>query len=254
MNAIFYRALTFVSLSRTCSSRRNLLSFSYCTGLSFDLKDPSLLLGEDGKSSAVDTSSSFDVIDPSSLSKGDIVARVRLMAAPEAHDCILRSEEARAHWKLTTGLYRSGILQKWSKLLTENTDDLAKIMTLESGKPLVESRGEIRYASSFLDFYSGEALRPTGAGGGQIIPTPFEDPTSGEARGSIFVKKMGVGVCGMITPWNFPTAMITRKVGPALAAGCTAVVKPSKLTPLSAIAAWNLGRRAGIPPGVFELM
>uniref|UniRef100_A0A7S0BY71 Aldehyde dehydrogenase domain-containing protein n=1 Tax=Proboscia inermis TaxID=420281 RepID=A0A7S0BY71_9STRA len=127
-------------------------------------------------------------------------------------------------------------------------------MTLESGKPLVESRGEIRYASSFLDFYSGEALRPTGAGGGQIIPTPFEDPASGEARGSIFVKKMGVGVCGMITPWNFPTAMITRKVGPALAAGCTAVVKPSELTPLSAIAAWNLGRRAGIPPGVFELM
>jgi len=131
---------------------------------------------------------------------------------------------------------------------------LAVIMTYESGKPLAESRGEVAYAASFLDYYAGEAVRPSSAGGGMIIPTTFSTPTNNIPRGQLLAMKEAVGVTAMITPWNFPLAMITRKVGPALAAGCTALVKPSELTPLCALAAKELAAEAGIPPGVLELM
>jgi acyl-CoA reductase-like NAD-dependent aldehyde dehydrogenase len=132
-------------------------------------------------------------------------------------------------------------------------EKLAKIMTLESGKPLQESLGEISYGASFLDFYAAEAIRSDCAGGGKILPSPFSS-IDGSPRGKIFATKEAVGICAMITPWNFPLAMITRKVGPALAAGCTTIVKPSEYTPLTAIAAHNLAVRAGVPDGVFELM
>mmetsp|Transcript_9531 Transcript_9531/g.13299 ORF Transcript_9531/g.13299 Transcript_9531/m.13299 type:complete len:404 (-) Transcript_9531:189-1400(-) len=126
-------------------------------------------------------------------------------------------------------------------------------MTMESGKPLAESKGEVVYGTSFLDYYAGEAIRPTSAGGGFIAPTPFATGT-GAPRGKIIAVQEAVGVTAMVTPWNFPIAMITRKVGPALAAGCTAVVKPSELTPLTAIAMKVLADRAGVPEGVFELV
>ena len=137
--------------------------------------------------------------------------------------------------------------------MTENSDDLALIMTLESGKPLKESYGEVSYAKSFFDYYAAEAIRPTGAGGGFMIPCPFP-AADGRPKGHVLAMQQAIGVAAMVTPWNFPLAMITRKVGPAFAAGCTAVVKPSELTPLSAIALKNLADRAGIPEGVFELV
>jgi len=126
-------------------------------------------------------------------------------------------------------------------------------MTLESGKPLAESQGEVNYARSFLDYFAAEAIRPTGAGGGFMVPSPFP-AADGGPKGPVLAMQQAVGVAAMVTPWNFPLAMITRKVGPALAAGCTAVAKPSELTPLSAIALKNLADRAGIPEGVFELV
>ncbi|KAL3917114.1 MAG: hypothetical protein SGILL_004863, partial [Bacillariaceae sp.] len=138
----------------------------------------------------------------------------------------------------------------------QNAQDLATIMTLESGKPLSESLGEVQYARSFLDYFAAEAVRSTSAGGGFLVPTPFSKPNDGGGggpKGHILAVQQAVGVSALIAPWNFPLAMITRKVGPALAVGCTAVAKPSELTPLSAIALKNLADRAGIPSGVFEL-
>ena len=130
----------------------------------------------------------------------------------------------------------------------------AKIMTLESGKPLHEARGEVSYGTSFLDYYAAEALRSNSAGGGFLSPTPFTVPGSTAPRGKIMVINEAVGVCALITPWNFPIAMITRKAGPALVAGCTAVLKPSELTPLTAVALGTLAKRAGVPDGVFEVV
>eukprot|EP00536_Pseudo-nitzschia_multiseries_P007315 jgi/Psemu1/240136/estExt_Genewise1.C_1710029 len=138
--------------------------------------------------------------------------------------------------------------------MSENAHDLATIMTLESGKPLAESYNEVNFAKSFLDYYAAEATRPTGAGGGFMVPCPFPAPENGGPKGHVLAIQQAVGVAAMVAPWNFPLAMITRKVGPALAAGCTAVAKPSELTPLSAVALKNLADRAGIPNGVFELV
>ena len=157
---------------------------------------------------------------------------------------------------------RSKILSDWSDLIKESIDDLSLIMTLESGKSLIESRGEVSYGASFLDYYASEALRPTSAGGGFLIPTPFEESMSsssqqgegGSPRGRVMAIHEAVGVTGMITPWNFPLGMLTRKIGPALACGCTAVLKPSDLTPLTALALLSLAGRAGVPDGVLEVV
>uniref|UniRef100_A0A7S2XRR2 Succinate-semialdehyde dehydrogenase, mitochondrial n=1 Tax=Attheya septentrionalis TaxID=420275 RepID=A0A7S2XRR2_9STRA len=153
----------------------------------------------------------------------------------------------------TTAHERSAILSRWSYLIKENTDDIATIMTLESGKPIQESQGEVAYGASFLDYYAAEAIRPTSAGGGFLTPTPFTTAEGGP-RGKVIAVQEAVGVTALITPWNFPIAMITRKVGPALATGCTALVKPSELTPLTAIALKTLADRAGVPDGVFDLI
>lgn len=137
----------------------------------------------------------------------------------------------------------------------QTLQDLATIMTLESGKPLKESMGEVKYAASFLDYFAAEAVRPTNAGGGFLVPTPFAQASDGTTpRGQVLARHQAVGLTAMITPWNFPSAMITRKVGPALAAGCTAVVKPAQLTPLSAIAMSTVASRAGIPPDVMSIL
>jgi succinate-semialdehyde dehydrogenase/glutarate-semialdehyde dehydrogenase len=129
----------------------------------------------------------------------------------------------------------------------------AKIMTLESGKPLYESIGEITYGTSFLDYYAAEAIRPSAAGGGFMVPSPFSHP-NGAPRGKIMAFNEAVGVVSLITPWNFPIAMITRKVAPALGVGCTVVLKPSELTPLTALTLQTLAKRAGVPNGVLEVM
>jgi succinate-semialdehyde dehydrogenase/glutarate-semialdehyde dehydrogenase len=134
-------------------------------------------------------------------------------------------------------------------LIQEHKNDIATIMTLEAGKPLQESLGEVNYGTSFLDYYAAEALRP----GGTLLPTAFANP-DGSPKGQAMTFQQAVGVTGLITPWNFPIAMITRKVGPALAAGCTALVKPSELTPLTAMLLQELADQAGIPEGVVQTM
>lgn len=146
-------------------------------------------------------------------------------------------------WKETTAKERAALLMKWSTLIKANQADLALIMTSEQGKPLAEAMGEVLYAASFVDWFAEEGKRVYG----DIIP-----PSNKDQR--ILVMKQPVGVCGIITPWNFPLAMITRKLAPALAAGCTAVIKPSEITPLCAIALIRLAEEAGLPPGVINLV
>jgi len=209
---------------------------------------------------AVPGADTFDVVDPGASSNqfedgSAVIAKVRRMGRDDTKQAIERANAALRGWKdETTALHRSDILSKWSALIKENSEDVAKIMTLESGKPLHESRGEVAYGTSFLDYYAGEAIRPNSAGGGYMSPSPFTAPGSGAPRGKIMALHEAVGVCGLITPWNFPIAMITRKAGPALAAGCTAVLKPSELTPLTAVALSVLAKRAGVPDGVFEVV
>lgn len=167
---------------------------------------------------------------------------------------IQTSSSILASWRdETTALHRSKILQQLSHLIHINRDDLANIMTLESGKPLHESYAEIQYASSYIDFYAGETIRPTSAGGGFLIPTPFQN-LQGKPKGTLMAIQQAVGVTAMITPWNFPLAMITRKVAPALAVGCTTIVKPSDLTPLTALALQTLAQEAGLPSGVMQVI
>jgi len=224
------------------------------SSLTLSLKDPNLL--------PTITSSSInnpllEVFNPGVLrnEQQDPIATLEYMSRDDAKNVIEYSSNILPSWRDgTTGLQRSKLLNDWSSLIKENVDDLAMIMTMESGKPLQESKGEIAYAASFLDYYAGEAIRPTSSGGGTIIPTTFIDATSSSPKGKILSFKEAIGVTAMITPWNFPLAMITRKVGPALATGCTSIVKPSELTPLSAIALKSLCDKAGIPKGVFELL
>jgi succinate-semialdehyde dehydrogenase/glutarate-semialdehyde dehydrogenase len=241
----------------------NAVAASFSTMIASMLRDPSLIddhrvrhggaEDDDG-----DDSSFFEVVDPGSSSGRDVVARVRRMGREDASRAIERANAALVGWRDgTTASRRSSLLYGWSSLIRENSDDIALIMTCESGKPLHESRGEVEYGASFLDYYAAEALRPNSAGGGFVCPTPFAAAPGGVGgmpRGRILAMNEAVGVCGLITPWNFPIAMITRKAGPALAAGCTVVLKPSDLTPLTAVTLSVLADRAGMPKGVFELI
>lgn len=172
---------------------------------------------------------------------GEIVAVVPSMAREETREAVEAAHKALSAWSARTGKERAAILRKWYELIMANQEDLAKIMTAEQGKPLAESRGEIAYAASYIEWFAEEAKRVYG----DIIPSYSADRR-------IVVLKQPVGVCAAITPWNFPAAMITRKVGPALAAGCTMVVKPASQTPLSALALCVLAERAGVPPGVLS--
>ena len=227
------------------------MSLALSTTLSFHLKNPALL---DKATTIKDGEATFDVVNPGSKHGNEVIAKCRKMDQSDAKQIIQTSGAALPSWRDgTTGMHRSKILSAWSEEIKANLDDIATIMTMESGKPLAESKGEVMYATSFLDYYAGEAIRPTSAGGGFVAPTTFTT-LDGAPRGNIVAVYEAVGVTAMITPWNFPAAMITRKVGPALAAGCTAVVKPSELTPLTAIALCELGKKAGIPNGVFELV
>lgn len=174
---------------------------------------------------------------------GDIIAQAPHMGATETQRAIEAAAAALPAWRSQTGKARAAILREWYRLLLENLDDLARIMTLEQGKPLAESRGEIAYGAAFIEWFAEEAKR----GGGEIIP-------AFKANTQVRVTREAAGVAAMITPWNFPNAMLTRKAGPALAAGCTAIIKPANATPLSAIAAVALAEKAGVPAGVINLV
>lgn len=174
---------------------------------------------------------------------GDEIAKVPFMGAAETNDAIKAASDALVEWSKTLAKTRSQILRRWYDLIVEYADELAAILTQEQGKPLAEAKGEILYAASFVEFYAEEAKRIYG----ETIPSPFAD-------GRIVIIRQPIGVVGAITPWNFPAAMITRKVAPAFAAGCTAVVKPAPDTPLTAFALGELAHRAGLPDGVLNII
>jgi succinate-semialdehyde dehydrogenase/glutarate-semialdehyde dehydrogenase len=181
-----------------------------------------------------------DVISPATQS---VLGTVPDMGAAETRDAINAASRAFKVWKKKTHAERAALLEAWYALMLEHEEDLAHILTFEQGKPLAEARGEIRYGAGFVKWFAEEARRINGS----TIPSPTPDRR-------ILVLKEAVGVCGIITPWNFPNAMITRKVAPALAAGCTVVIKPSEYTPYSALALGVLAERAGIPAGVLNIV
>ncbi len=172
-----------------------------------------------------------------------VLGSVPDMDGDDARAAITAAADAFPAWRKRTHAERAALLERWHALMIEHLEDLARILTLEQGKPLDEARGEIRYGASFVKWFAEEARRI----GGGTIPSPTPDRR-------IVVLKEPVGVCGVITPWNFPNAMITRKVAPALAAGCTVVIKPSDFTPYSALALGVLAERAGIPVGVINIL
>jgi len=211
------------------------------TDLKSMLADPSLLETRayvGGK--FVSSQNTFDVINPA---RGDVVAQVTDLTRADVAEAIASAETAQKEWATWTGKERSAVLRNWFNLIMENQEDLALILTAEMGKPLTESRGEIAYGASFLEYFAEEAKRIYG----ETIPGHQRDKR-------ITVIKQPIGVAASITPWNFPNAMITRKAGPALAAGCAFVARPAELTPLSATALAVLAERAGLPSGVFSVV
>jgi succinate-semialdehyde dehydrogenase/glutarate-semialdehyde dehydrogenase len=207
------------------------------------LKDPALVRQHcylDGQWLAADDGAVIDVTNPATGQKLGTIPR---MGTAETCRAIEAADRALPAWRAKTAKERSAILRRWFDLMMANQEDLAIIMTAEQGKPLAESRGEIAYAAAFIEWFAEEAKRVYG----DTIPGHTADKR-------IVVIKQPIGVCAAITPWNFPSAMITRKAGPALAAGCTMVVKPATATPFSALALAELGERAGIPAGVFSVI
>jgi succinate-semialdehyde dehydrogenase/glutarate-semialdehyde dehydrogenase len=208
-----------------------------------ELKNPSLWRTQayiDGAWSAADDGASFAVTNPAD---GSELARVPNQGVTETRRAIEAANAAWPAWRAKTAKERAAILRRWFELILANKDDLAKIMTAEQGKPLAESAGEIMYGASFIEWFAEEGKRVYG----DVIPTHMADRR-------ILVIKQSVGVVACITPWNFPNAMITRKAGPALAAGCPVVIKPASETPLSALALAKLAEQAGIPAGVFNIV
>jgi succinate-semialdehyde dehydrogenase/glutarate-semialdehyde dehydrogenase len=208
-----------------------------------NLSDAGLLLEAcwvDGAPLRARGGASHDVVNPATRER--IGATPRLAAA-EVETAIAAAERALPAWRAKTAKERAAILRRWSDGMLEHREDLALLMTSEQGKPLSEARGEIAYAAAFLEWFGEEAKRAYG----EVVPSPFPN-----AR--IVVVPEPIGVSAVITPWNFPAAMLTRKVGPALAAGCTVVAKPAETTPFSALALAVLSQRAGLPPGVFNVV
>ena len=208
-----------------------------------ELRDPSLLRTQcflAGEWQHAESGQTFDVTDPAT---GALISRVPKMAEAETRRAIDAANTAWPGWRSQTAKQRAAILRRWYELMLENIDDLALILTTEQGKPLAEARGEIQYAAAFLEWFGEEAKRTYG----DVIPTVTNDCR-------ILVTKEPIGVCAAITPWNFPAAMITRKVGPALAAGCPIIVRPADATPLSALALAVLAQRAGVPKGIFSVI
>jgi succinate-semialdehyde dehydrogenase / glutarate-semialdehyde dehydrogenase len=182
----------------------------------------------------------LDVTDPAT---GATIGQVPACGAPETQDAIAAAQQALGGWKARSADERCTLLERWHGLMLAHKADLARIMTAEQGKPLAEAEGEIAYAASFVTWFAAEGRRVSG----HDIPAPTRDRR-------ILALKEPVGVCAIVTPWNFPAAMITRKIAPALAAGCTVVIKPSELTPFTALALGLLAEQAGIPAGVVNIV
>ncbi|MEX0310476.1 MAG: NAD-dependent succinate-semialdehyde dehydrogenase [Tateyamaria sp.] len=212
------------------------------TNLKSLLNDPSLLETRAYVNGAwIDgADGTFDVTNPA---RGDVLAEVADLNRQQVADAIAAAETAQKDWAQWTGKERSAVLRKWFDLMMAHQDDLGTILTAEQGKPLAEAKGEIAYGAGFIEFFAEEAKRVYG----ETIPGHQRDKR-------IMVMKQPIGVAASITPWNFPNAMITRKAGPALAAGCAFVARPAKETPLSAIVMGVLAERAGIPAGVFNVV
>lgn len=207
------------------------------------LKNPKLLREHclvDGQWVAAANNAVIRVENPAN---GEIVASVPSLAASDVARAIDAANRAFTLWSKRSAKDRAAVLRRWFELMVENADDLAALMTAEQGKPLAEARGEALYAASFVEWFAEEAKRVYG----DTIPAPTTDKR-------IIIMKQPIGVCAAITPWNFPAAMITRKAAPALAAGCTMVVKPAEQTPLTALALGVLAEEAGIPAGVFQVV
>ena len=208
--------------------------------MTLSLRDPSLLKDQCLIGGAWTGSPEIDVTDPAS---GATIAAVPNFGADETRQAIEAAEAALPGWRERTAAQRSAILRRWFQAILDAADDLALILSSEQGKPIAEARGEILYAASFIEWFAEEAKRTYG----EVIPSPRTD-----AR--IVVIQQPVGVTAAITPWNFPAAMITRKAGPALAAGCTMVLKPAMQTPLTALALAALAQRSGVPDGVLNVV
>ncbi|WP_035060206.1 NAD-dependent succinate-semialdehyde dehydrogenase [Andreprevotia chitinilytica] len=211
--------------------------------MTLKLNNPALLQHNayiNGQWVPADDGRTFDVLDPAS---GACITRVAAVGTQETRRAIAAASDALPAWRALTAQARANLLLKWYELLLENQEDLARLLSAEQGKPLAESRGEIAYGASFIQWFAEEGKRAYG----ETIPTPASNKR-------LVTIKQPIGVVAAITPWNFPNAMITRKVGPALAAGCTVVLKPATETPLSALAMAVLAEQAGIPAGVFNIV
>ncbi len=207
------------------------------------LKDPTLLRQQaylNGQWCDADSGETCAVTNPAT---GETIGTVPRMGAGETRRAIAAANAAWPAWRAKTGKERSSVIRKWNDLMLANADDLGMIMTTEQGKPLAEAKGEIAYAASFIEWFAEEAKRVSG----DTLASPWADRR-------IVVIKQPIGVCAAITPWNFPSSMITRKAGPALAAGCPMVLKPALATPYSALALAVLAERAGVPAGIFSVL
>jgi succinate-semialdehyde dehydrogenase/glutarate-semialdehyde dehydrogenase len=207
------------------------------------LKDPALLRQQayiNGEWLDADNGATLAVTNPAT---GEQLGTIPLMGAAETKRAIAAANAAWPAWRKKSAKERAAILRKWNDLILENTEDLAQLMTAEQGKPLAESRGEVTYGASFIEWFGEEAKRVAG----ETLASPWPDRR-------LLVTKEPIGVCAAITPWNFPIAMITRKAGPALAAGCPMVLKPAESTPFCALALAVLAERAGVPAGVFSVV
>ncbi|SMO38693.1 NAD-dependent succinate-semialdehyde dehydrogenase [Paracoccus laeviglucosivorans] len=215
----------------------------HATDLKMLLKDPSLLETRAfvaGVWIHADDGATFDVVNPA---RGDVIAQVADLGRAEVRRAIAAAHDAMKGWSARTAKERAQIMRKWFDLMMENQDDLGKILTAEMGKPLAEAKGEIAYGASFIEWFGEEAKRIYG----ETIPGHQPDKR-------LSVLRQPIGVVGSITPWNFPNAMITRKCGPAIAAGCGFVGRPAAETPLSALALAVLAERAGLPKGLFSIV
>jgi succinate-semialdehyde dehydrogenase/glutarate-semialdehyde dehydrogenase len=207
------------------------------------LKDPTLLRHQAYVNGAWADADGGQTINVSNPATGEHIGTVPLMGAAETRRAIEAANAAWPAWRKKTAKDRAAVLRRWHDLILENADDLALIMTTEQGKPLPEAKGEVQFGASFIEWFAEEGKRVAG----DTLQSPWPDRR-------LVITKEPIGVCAAITPWNFPAAMITRKVGPALAAGCPMVLKPAEATPFSALALAVLAERAGVPAGVFSIV
>ena len=207
------------------------------------LKDPTLLRHQAYLNGAWVDADGGQTINVSNPATGEYIGTVPLMGAAETRRAIEAANAAWPAWRKKTAKERAAVLRRWHDLILENADDLALIMTTEQGKPLPEAKGEVQFGASFIEWFAEEGKRVAG----DTLQSPWPDRR-------LVITKEPIGVCAAITPWNFPAAMITRKVGPALAAGCPMVLKPAEATPFSALALAVLAERAGVPAGVFSIV